>query len=200
MNTILTRLKPYRPALIVLGVATVFLITYALLRGKKAVPGEGAPLPGATTGSPNAPQNSGLHGSIVRSAMTIRNDARGLGHYGAPRSPYPRTHAGLDIRAYEGQPVLAPFAGTLTRNYNAYNWSTKWRGLELISDDGSTKLKVMYCLAVAGLVGRRVVSGQQIGTAQAISGQYGGGMLDHLHVELYKSGNRVDPAGWFALG
>lgn len=200
MNNFAARLKPYRPALLVLGVATVLLITYTILRGKKAVPGEGAPLPGTTTGTPPVADNSSLHGLIVRPVMTIRNDAQGLGHYGAPRSPYPRTHAGLDIRAYAGQPVLAPFAGTLTRTYNTYSWSTKWKGLELISDDGRTKLKVMYCLSVAGLVGRRVVSGQQIGTAQAISRQYGGGMLDHLHVELYKSGNRVDPAGWFALG
>ncbi len=182
--------RPYRPALIALGAATVLLILYALFRGKKAVPGEGAP-----TGT-----NPGFLGPIVKPKMVIRNDARGLGHYGAPRDGGTRKHAGLDIRCYENQPVLAPFAGKVTRTFSVYPLNTTWTGVELIGDDGITKLKVLYCRVVSGLVGGRVVSGQQIGVAQAISQKWGRDMLDHLHVELYRSGNRVDPAGWFALG
>jgi murein DD-endopeptidase MepM/ murein hydrolase activator NlpD len=182
----LSQLKPYRPALAVFGGALVLLMLYFLVRGKKAIPGENKPANGTTLSPVTAPK------------MTLRNDEKGLGHYGASRDSGLRSHAGIDVLVQPGQLVLAPFAGTVSRAITAYWWSNKWKGVEIISTDKTLKAKILYCITTA--VGKTVEAGQAIATAQAISQQYGQPMKDHLHIELYHNNQRTDPSNWFVLG
>jgi hypothetical protein len=133
-------------------------------------------------------------GSIVQPRQVMRNDTLGLGHYGASRDGGIRSHAGIDIEVYKSQPIYAPFNGTVTRKYFAYPNNKKYLGLEMISEVGEFKIKIMYCVPTDAKIGSYVKKGEMIGYAQAISEKYSTLMTDHLHVELYQYGNRMDPS------
>lgn len=135
--------------------------------------------------------NTSLFGNILKPRMTVRNDDLGGGHFGDSRGS--RTHAGVDIECYKGQPVYAPFSGTITREIQAYPSTTKYRGIEIVSDSGAYKSQILYCELDFTLLNTQVNKGQRIGTCQAISEHYDSRMQDHLHVELYEGGVKIDP-------
>lgn len=98
------------------------------------------------------------------------------------KSPNPtRHHSGIDIRAKQGDPVLAPDGGTVID-------STGWRGANtravLLQMDGGPVL-VFGAVAPGSypLDGTRVERGEQIATI----GKYPGGS-QMLHLEVYQVG------------
>jgi hypothetical protein len=125
--------------------------------------------------------------------LTIRNDAKGKGHYGASRSGH--RHQGVDYACQPGQAVLAPFAGRITRVAYPYQGDTKLKGLVLLSTDGRTEAKLFYVVPVG--IGVDVQAGERLGTAQKVSDKWGNGMLDHVHIEVRVDGTLVDPALFF---
>jgi hypothetical protein len=131
--------------------------------------------------------------SIVQPKQVMRNDSIGLGHFGASRDGGLRSHDGIDILVYKSQPIYAPFNGTLTRRYYPYANDKKYFGMEVISEVGEFKMKIMYCVPLADKIGIYVKKGELIGYAQAISEKYSPLMRDHLHVELYQAGDLIDP-------
>jgi murein DD-endopeptidase MepM/ murein hydrolase activator NlpD len=126
----------------------------------------------------------------VVSPVRLRDDAQGSGQYGAPRSGH--THMGTDLVVTPGQPVVAPTSGTITRIAYPYANDLQWQGLEMMLENGLV-MKLFYMAPLGNLIGQKVTAGTIIGYAQDISRKYGGGMLDHIHIELFENGNHINP-------
>ena len=125
----------------------------------------------------------------VVSPARLRDDAQGSGRYGAPRSGH--THMGIDLVVTPGQPVRAPMNGYINRVAYPYG-DQQWKGLEMLLGNGMV-IKIFYIEPAANIVGKEVKTGEVIGYAQDISRKYGGGMLDHIHIELFEDGKHINP-------
>jgi len=128
--------------------------------------------------------------------MIIRDDSQGSGYFGAPRGS--RTHQGLDLVCAKGQPVHSPIDGTLNRYASPYADDLRWKGCEITGtgrDLGYT-IKLFY-MDPQALVGTAVNRGEQLGNCQAISEKYTPAMTNHLHVEVRRGGQLMDPAPLF---
>lgn len=135
----------------------------------------------------------GLSWTPIVQPQTLRVDAQGSGAYGASRSGH--IHEGVDLLVSPGQAIRAPFAGVITRVAYPYASDLRWKGVEIAGAgawDGY-RAKIFYMEPQPGIVGQSVSPGQMIGTAQNISSKYGGGMLDHIHVELWRGSENLDP-------
>lgn len=139
--------------------------------------------------------------------LSIRNDAMGQGHFGARRRKrkdgqlvyYP--HRGLDLESqFKYQPVYSPIRGEMTRIAYPYINDKRWEGCEIIGSGEhlgySIKMFYMKPLQIPMDVGK----GQQIGEMQDIGEKWKGGMKAHLHVEVRKLGELIDPALFFPVG
>ncbi|MCO6487427.1 MAG: peptidoglycan DD-metalloendopeptidase family protein [Phaeodactylibacter sp.] len=126
---------------------------------------------------------------ILTGQRSRAHDAWGSGQYGAPRGG--RKHQGLDIRAAPFQKVFAPFPGTITREAAPYRDDHRYRGL-VLQGSGAWKdytLKIFY---VQGIVSGEVGAGSQIGYVQNLGLKYPG-ITNHIHVEVRKGKQLVDP-------
>lgn len=100
-----------------------------------------------------------------------------------------RKHAGIDLKAAEGTPIIMPFTGTIAR----LNWMTRVNGncIEVLFDDG----RIGRFLHLAAMnkslhAGMRVSAGTHLGTV----GSTGMSNGPHLHYELRDTqGNPVEP-------
>lgn len=127
--------------------------------------------------------------------MIVRMDKMGDGHYGRKRTNH--IHQGTDFRVDEGQPVHSPITGVITRQAYPYEGDKKYTGVHI--SDGIHTIKIFYMQPTPGIIGQAVKAGQVIGKAQAISKKYGGGMKDHIHLEVWKGGDTLNPLGFFNL-
>ncbi len=122
-------------------------------------------------------------------------DARGAGWYGASRGT--RKHKGLDLLAAPGDKVFTPINGFITRIGRTYSHTAEFKYIEISND--IYRIRLMY--GKPGFddvkLNKRVVAGEEIGIVQDIAGYWGGGMLNHLHVEVYKHGLLTDPEPLF---
>jgi len=116
----------------------------------------------------------------------IRVDGQGDGNFAARRAGGSRTHEGVDYEFSEGEEVVIPFDAKVVRLGWAYV-NSPYRLIELISHSNKMLWRFLYVKPTVE-AGQKVKAGQTIGTAQAISKKYGGGMKDHVHVEV-----NVDP-------
>lgn len=105
----------------------------------------------------------------------------GCGSFGASRGT--RTHNGLDIKTTEGQQILSPITGKVTRFPFPYGGDLSYTGIEIINT--TYKVKIFY-MKPSVAVNSEVTKGQVIGTAQNISAKYSSTMTNHIHVEVYK--------------
>jgi len=133
--------------------------------------------------------------AIVLPTQKMRNDTLGLGHFGASRDGGTRTHEGVDILVYEGQPLYSPFEGILTKEFYPYSGDTRFYGFDLVGTGRfeGLKVRIMYCRAIKDKIGKAVKAGELVGYAQKISKKYSVLMKDHIHVEVYEAGVLVDP-------
>ncbi len=101
---------------------------------------------------------------------------------GQPRSP----HAGLDIAAPKGAPVVAPAAGTISLTGSFY-----FNGNAIFIDHGEGLISMVCHLSEIDVHDGDVVArGQQIGRVGATGRATG----PHLHWSVSLNGNRVNPA------
>ena len=115
--------------------------------------------------------------------------------YGKPRSGS-RSHPGIDLAAKSGTEVLAPLDGEVT---DAAIRDNDCGGTIAIEHGkvGGHETKTRYChikeLKVSK--GQKVKKGDVIGISGGASGDVGMGSSSgaHLHFELYKDGNHLDP-------
>lgn len=130
--------------------------------------------------------------------IKIRMDPSGSGRFGSSRGGGSRLHNGVDLEVIKGQPVYAPFAGTITKQAYPYENDRKYTGLHLTRKDG-LKMKVFYMLPKPGIIGKAVNAGDEIGRAQDISEKYGAPMKPHIHVEVWNGTTLENPEQFFNI-
>lgn len=119
-------------------------------------------------------------------------DVCGCGHFGAPRGS--RLHNGLDFFIDAGKPVYSPISGTFIRKAKPYANQPFDGG---VISSGNTEIKMFYFKPLSVLkAGDKVKRGQIIGYAQPIS-QTCSGMKNHVHLEVRRNNELIDPKGFF---
>lgn len=126
----------------------------------------------------------------------LRDDKQGDGRFGSSRGS--RKHNGLDLVVTPGETIFSPIAGKVIRHTMPYDNDSRYSGLHI--QDENYLIKIFYMLPSVK-PGQYVTRGQAIGTAQKISTKYGGGMIDHVHVEVWPGGVEpaVDPGPFFGV-
>ena len=94
-------------------------------------------------------------------------------------------HMGLDVGIPYGTPIYAAESGQVISA--EYHWS--WGNNVLIWHNGTYSTRYAHCSSLAVSAGEYVQKGQVIGYA----GSTGNSTGNHLHVEVYQNGSRVDP-------
>jgi len=124
----------------------------------------------------------------------LRSDTAGGGEFGDSRTGG-RTHNGVDLICEEDQNFFAPFDGKITRTFNAYGSGINFKGVEIESENGEVKVKIMYVKPDFDLVGQKVRKGKKLGTCDNIKKRYSNSpeMLNHLHIEKWENGTPTDP-------
>lgn len=101
-------------------------------------------------------------------------------------------HSGMDFRAGMGTPVLAAASGTVSHAGPRGGYG---KMVEIDHGNGlTTRYAHMSRIGVA--VGQTIASGQQVG----LSGSTGRSTGPHLHFEVRRAGNAVNPARFIAAG
>jgi len=100
-----------------------------------------------------------------------------------------RTHAGIDIAADLGEPVLAIAAGTVERIFH-----DDLLGTTVVISHGGGLQSLYANLAEVPVVeeGQWVAMGSTIGSVGATA-LAKSGIIHHLHLEIFEDGARVDP-------
>ncbi|MFD6141756.1 peptidoglycan DD-metalloendopeptidase family protein [Promicromonospora sp. NPDC060271] len=110
-----------------------------------------------------------------------------------PVLQYYRLHAGTDLRAYCGTPIMAPADGTVL--YARY---LDGLGNQVLIDHGYSSGGSSVMTSSNHLSSFAVSSGQRVSRGQVIgySGTTGTSTACHLHFEVYVNGSTVDPMSW----
>ena len=117
-------------------------------------------------------------------------DPTGNGWYGAKRGK--RKHKGLDVITIPGEQIAAPITGKIMKFGYAYANALRFRYIDI--KNSIYKMRIMYVGPDPTLkIGDRIYTGQIIGVAQDIAAHHGGGMQNHIHIELKKNGLLTDP-------
>ena len=120
--------------------------------------------------------------------LLIRHDAKGDGHFAAPRSGR-RQHRGVDLVAELGSPVRAIRSGTVTR-------VELHRGLgRFVEVEHGRDLRSLYAHLheVDVRVGERVRQGERIGTVGKTGNARHPWITPHVHLEVLRDGEPIDP-------
>ena len=123
----------------------------------------------------------------------VRNDAQGGGHFESSRGA--RKHRATDYVVTEGEPIFMPEDGIVERRAYPYGNDRRWEGVKIKGYNG-IDYKLFYFMPLPDVIGKTIKAGDVIGHAQAISNKYPSSskpMKDHLHVEMYKNGERINP-------
>lgn len=127
----------------------------------------------------------------VQGALTIRQDAMGDGRFGVRRSGG-RWHRGIDLAAPVGAPVMAIRSG---RVLDATTGRGEGRYIVLDHGGGLHSL-YLHLSAMEVRRGQRVRQGQRIGTVGKTGNARHPWIAPHLHMEITRRGEPVDPAGF----
>jgi len=128
--------------------------------------------------------------SPVNNTVFRGADPTGYGWYGASRGN--RKHKGVDVLTQPKDSIKAPFSGVITKFGQVYSQTNKFKYIELKSD--VYRIRLMYAKPIDSLkLNQRIFEGDEIGIAQDIAGYWKSGMLNHIHIELYKNGLLTDP-------
>ncbi|QPQ54566.1 M23 family metallopeptidase [Allosphingosinicella flava] len=110
-------------------------------------------------------------------------------NFGTRRHPilgYTRMHKGLDFRAGHGTPILAAADGRVTRS----GWAGGYGRQVRIDHGGGLATSYSHMSRIAANPGAHVRKGQVIGYV----GSTGLSTGPHLHYEMYRNGQAVNPA------
>lgn len=124
----------------------------------------------------------------VDAQLVIRHDAKGSGHFGAPRSGN-RKHRGIDLQAALETPVRAVRSG---RVLDAETHKGLGRYVVIQHRDDVRSLYA-HLHEIAVLKGERVRQGQVIGSVGKTGNARHRWIEPHLHLEIVKAGTAVDP-------
>ncbi|MGE0179683.1 MAG: M23 family metallopeptidase [Sphingomonas sp.] len=98
---------------------------------------------------------------------------------------YPRFHRGLDMGAPSGTPIVAAIDGTVARA----GWAGGYGNQVRLSHNGGLGTSYSHMSRIAVAPGARVRQGQVIGYV----GSTGLSTGPHLHYEMYRNGQVIDP-------
>ncbi len=134
-------------------------------------------------------------GKNLRSAMMrtpIQNFRRVSSGYGVrthPISGYRKMHQGIDFAAATGTPIVAPADGVVVE---ARRWGGYGNWLRVRHSNGLETGYAHLSRFAAGMrPGQRVSQGQVI----AYVGSTGASTGPHLHYEIWRNGQRINPSG-----
>ncbi len=117
-----------------------------------------------------------------------------VGRYGYRQDPFhghDQFHPGLDIDANIGDPIMATGAGTIVIAGDQSGWGY---GIQIEIDHGfGYRTKYAHLSRTAVKVGQRVKRGEIIGYA----GNTGYSKGPHLHYEVIRHGDKVNPIDYF---
>lgn len=101
-----------------------------------------------------------------------------------------RFHRGVDLALAEGHPVRALTGGTVRFAGERGGYGN----VVIVRHDDGSEARYAHCSALAVREGDRVEAGARLGAV----GQTGRATGPHLHLELWRDGEAVDPQGWMA--
>ena len=104
-----------------------------------------------------------------------------------------RTHNGVDIACAENAAVKSAVAGTVCNIYDDGMWG---RIVEVEAGELTWRYAGLAADSVQVAVGDAVSAGQTIGRVGEVMAETASG--PHLHLEVLKGGNRVDPEHYFS--
>lgn len=113
-------------------------------------------------------------------------DPMGSGAFAASRSG--RRHNGVDYRKDPGDEIVSPVSGIVTRIGQCYSDTAKYKLVEILTNRGFFMWRFLYVDPTV-VAGDKVKEGDVIGHCQDIASKYGGGMINHCHVEV-----NIDPS------
>ena len=102
-------------------------------------------------------------------------------------------HSGIDVAAPGGTPILAAADGVVVSANGTDLLGGGWGYYVKLSHADGYETLYAHCSQIAVVLGQEVVRGQVI----AYVGTTGRSTGNHLHWEVYRSGGRVDPLGFF---
>lgn len=117
------------------------------------------------------------------------HDGWGSGHFGDSRDGGGRLHEGVDYVGVSGQRVVAPISGYVTKIGYAYEGSSL-RYVEITNPALNYVARAHYVEPTVE-VGDVVAMGGKIGVLASLQAKYQG-ITDHVHLELYDAGKRID--------
>jgi len=129
---------------------------------------------------------------------TRKPDRHGDGGYLAPRGS--RQHHGVDKACYPGSIALAVSAGTVTKL--GYPYASGIGGAMgdspfqyvQVTDNEGYEVRYFYVEPSVN-VGAEVTVGSELGVTQNLDRRYPG-ITEHIHFEVKKDGNYVDPTNY----
>ncbi|WP_200808901.1 M23 family metallopeptidase [Brevundimonas sp. SH203] len=141
------------------------------------------------------PQFFDANGKNLRSAMmrtplqSFRRVSSTFGFRTHPISGYKKMHQGIDFAATTGTPVVAPADGVVVE---ARRWGGYGNWLRIRHNNG---LESGY--GHLSRYGSGVRAGQRVSQGQIVAyvGSTGASTGPHLHYELWRNGQRINPAG-----
>ncbi|WP_374582275.1 peptidoglycan DD-metalloendopeptidase family protein [Pseudoduganella sp.] len=186
---------PAMPRAAALGWAALpaMLLASVLLQPALAWRLDGAP--GAVAAAANAAGSASADGATPAGAAGAQpwqapmQRLRVSAFFGIRHAPTGRPHGGMDFAAPRGTPIVAPADGVVLTSTNSYMGEAKWG--EVIVIEHANGLRSLYAHLEQRQLreGARVAAGQQIGTSGA-SGKVTG---PHLHLEISRHGENIDP-------
>ncbi len=170
------------------GLGEMLADAFARREGARSVD-ETAPvvtsLPGLATAVASA-VSAAAAGATATAATTGPAVTSAFGWRADPFTGQARFHAGTDVRAAYGSPVVALAAGTVT-----FAGDRGGYGATVVIDHGDGRETLLAHLSSIDVhVGEQVEAGQGVGR----SGNSGRATGAHLHVEVREAGRPVDPA------
>lgn len=122
-------------------------------------------------------------------------DDYGSGAFGADRDNGSRKHLGLDIMASARQWIVSPIYGMVTRECHPYGDGKPGDCGIVIAGSGEHSellVKLFYLDPFPGVIMRMVKPREIVGWATGLQLRYPG-ITDHVHLEVWKEGQRIDP-------
>ena len=112
----------------------------------------------------------------------------GFGYHTHPELKISKFHAGLDIIAEEGEEVVATQSATVIEA----TYSQRNGYYILLQHDDSYQTRYLHLSKLCVEQGQKVEKGEKIGEV----GSTGMTTAPHLHYEVIKDGEKVDPMGY----
>jgi murein DD-endopeptidase MepM/ murein hydrolase activator NlpD len=134
-------------------------------------------------GAPDAPA------PFVRGPVTGGRLTSSYGPRPARPADAPRFHGGTDIAAEPGTPILAPADGHVVHAGYGFDGNDAWGNTVAIDHGNGWQTVYAHMQGFDVEAGQAVVAGTQIGRV----GSTGRSTGPHVHVEVRRNGERVDP-------